>query len=82
MNAILKEEPPEIDIEQMKVSPGLERIVRHCLEKNPANRFQSAPRPGLCARRSFRKRNSVDAPPQPSKRLPKSEVGCGWDALE
>jgi serine/threonine protein kinase len=42
MNAILKEEPPEIDTAQMKVSPGLERIVRHCLEKNPANRFQSA----------------------------------------
>jgi Tol biopolymer transport system component len=42
MNAILKEDPPEIDIAQMKVSPGMERIVRHCLEKNPTNRFQSA----------------------------------------
>ena len=42
MNAILKEDPPEIDSAQMKVSPGMERIVRHCLEKNPANRFQSA----------------------------------------
>lgn len=42
MNAILKEDPPEIDIAKMKVSPGMERIVRHCLEKNPANRFQSA----------------------------------------
>lgn len=42
MNAILKEDPPEIDAAQMKVSPGMERIVRHCLEKNPANRFQSA----------------------------------------
>ncbi len=42
MNAILKDEPAEIDTAQMKVSPGLERIVRHCLEKNPADRFQSA----------------------------------------
>ncbi|MFZ3257784.1 MAG: protein kinase [Candidatus Acidiferrales bacterium] len=42
MNAILKDEPPEIDLLQMKVSPGLERVVRHCLEKSPANRFQSA----------------------------------------
>ena len=25
-----------------KVSPALERIVRHCLEKNPSERFQSA----------------------------------------
>jgi eukaryotic-like serine/threonine-protein kinase len=42
MNAILKDDPPEIDATQMKVSPGLERILRHCLEKSPANRFQSA----------------------------------------
>ncbi len=42
MNAILKSDPPEIDAEQTKISPGLERIVRHCLERNPADRFQSA----------------------------------------
>ncbi|HKF51003.1 MAG TPA: protein kinase, partial [Candidatus Acidoferrales bacterium] len=42
MNAILKEDPPEIDPAQIKASPALERIIRHCLEKNPANRFQSA----------------------------------------
>jgi len=42
MNAILKSDPPEIDVSQMKISPGLERIVRHCIEKSPANRFQSA----------------------------------------
>ena len=42
MNAILKDEPPEVDLEKSKVAPGLERILRHCLEKNPADRFQSA----------------------------------------
>ena len=42
MNAILKEDPPELDPLQLKVSPAMNRIVRHCLEKNPANRFQSA----------------------------------------
>jgi serine/threonine protein kinase len=42
MNAILKDEPPEIDISRLKVTPGMERIIRHCLEKNPADRFQSA----------------------------------------
>jgi eukaryotic-like serine/threonine-protein kinase len=42
MNAVLKEEPPDLDPAQLKVSPGMERIVRHCLEKVPANRFQSA----------------------------------------
>jgi len=42
MNAILNSDPPEIDSAGVKVSPGLDRIVRHCLEKNPADRFQSA----------------------------------------
>ena len=42
MNAILKEEPPDIDAEKLHVSPGLDRIVRHCLEKEAGHRFQSA----------------------------------------
>ncbi len=42
MNSVLKQDPAEIDTAQLKVSPGLERIIRHCLEKNPADRFQSA----------------------------------------
>ncbi|HVO79578.1 MAG TPA: protein kinase [Terriglobales bacterium] len=42
MNAILKEEPPELEEVTPNLSPGLDRVVRHCLEKNPAQRFQSA----------------------------------------
>jgi|HubBroStandDraft_5_1064220.scaffolds.fasta_scaffold05207_2 Tol biopolymer transport system component len=42
MSAILKEEPPELSETSRNVPPALERIVRHCLEKNPALRFQSA----------------------------------------
>ena len=42
MNAVLKSDAAEFDPEQVKVPPGLDRIVRHCLEKNPADRFQSA----------------------------------------
>ena len=42
MAAILKEEPRELSVENKSVSLGLERIVRHCLEKEPTNRFQSA----------------------------------------
>jgi Tol biopolymer transport system component len=42
MAAILKEEPPELSGEGKKIPPAVERIVRHCLEKNPAERFQSA----------------------------------------
>ncbi len=42
MNAILKEEPEELQEVLPNLSPGLDRVVRHCLEKNPAQRFQSA----------------------------------------
>jgi len=42
MTAILKEEPPELDDLAQAVSPGLERIIRRCLEKQPEQRFQSA----------------------------------------
>jgi Tol biopolymer transport system component len=42
MSAILKEDPPDLAETNRNVSPALERVVRHCLEKNPAERFQSA----------------------------------------
>src|SRR5208283_5949710 len=42
MSAILKEEPSELSETARNVPPALERMVRHCLEKNPAQRFQSA----------------------------------------
>ena len=42
MSAILKEEPPELAITNQSTPPGLERIVRHCLEKSPEQRFHSA----------------------------------------
>jgi len=42
MNAILKEEPEELQEVLPNITPGLDRVVRHCLEKNPAQRFQSA----------------------------------------
>jgi Tol biopolymer transport system component/predicted Ser/Thr protein kinase len=42
MAAILKEEPPDLSVTNQAIAPGLERIVRHCLEKNPEQRFHSA----------------------------------------
>ncbi|MCI0410431.1 MAG: protein kinase, partial [Acidobacteria bacterium] len=42
MNAILKEDPPEVSTSGTRLPPGLDRIVRHCMEKNPEERFQSA----------------------------------------
>jgi serine/threonine protein kinase/Tol biopolymer transport system component len=42
MSAILREEPVDLSATNRSVQPGLERIVRHCLEKNPEERFFSA----------------------------------------
>lgn len=42
LSAILKEDPPELNAINPRVSPALEGIVRHCLEKNPNERFQSS----------------------------------------
>src|SRR2546428_656976 len=42
LNAILKEEPPELTTTNRNIAPALERVVWHCLEKSPERRFQSA----------------------------------------
>jgi TolB-like protein/Flp pilus assembly protein TadD len=42
ISAILKEDPPDLSATNRQISPGLDRIVRHCLEKDPEQRFQSA----------------------------------------
>jgi eukaryotic-like serine/threonine-protein kinase len=41
MSAILKEDPPELPQSPGGISPALDRVVRRCLEKEPADRFQS-----------------------------------------
>src|SRR2546421_11510602 len=41
MNAILKEEPVELSEANRNIPAGLERVVSHCLEKKPDERFQS-----------------------------------------
>jgi hypothetical protein len=42
MASIARNDPPELSRLQPGVPPGLERVVDHCLEKNPEDRFQSA----------------------------------------
>ncbi|HEY7475190.1 MAG TPA: protein kinase [Vicinamibacterales bacterium] len=42
MTAVLKEDPPELTGARADISPALDRIIRHCLEKNPSERFQTA----------------------------------------
>ena len=42
MAAILRDEPPELSQSGRTILPALDRIVRHCLEKDRDNRLQSA----------------------------------------
>ena len=41
ISAILRQDPPPLP-SKLRILPALERIVRRCLEKSPAERFQSA----------------------------------------
>src|SRR5262249_50592067 len=40
--AILMQEPPELAQSGRNISPALDHVVRHCLEKDRENRFQTA----------------------------------------
>ncbi len=42
LTAILREEPAELSGSNRRVDPALDGLVRHCLEKSPEERFQSA----------------------------------------
>jgi Tol biopolymer transport system component len=42
MSAIIKEDPPDLSVTGQPISPGLDRIIRHCLEKSPERRLRSA----------------------------------------
>ena len=42
MAAVLSDDPPDLAASTVPPPPGLDRIVRRCLEKRPAMRFQSA----------------------------------------
>ena len=42
LSAVLKEDPPPLSESNRNVAPALERLVLHCLEKDPAARFHSA----------------------------------------
>jgi eukaryotic-like serine/threonine-protein kinase len=42
LSAILNEDPPPLSGTTAPVQPALDRLIQRCLEKNPAERFQSA----------------------------------------
>ena len=42
ITAVLREEPKEMLLVRQSIPEGYEHIVRHCLEKDPENRFQTS----------------------------------------
>jgi len=42
MSSILREDPRDLTSVNPNVTPGLDRVIRHCMEKSPDQRFQSA----------------------------------------
>jgi len=75
MNAVLSDDPPPLSAFDQKVPPALDAIVRHCMEKNPRDRFQSArdlsfQLQTLLPEFQKSRTDSVAALPSPAKELP------------
>jgi eukaryotic-like serine/threonine-protein kinase len=67
MAAILRDEAPEIAASDKDLPHELERVIRHCLEKNPAERFQSARDLGFALRDMLSGSSLVKSVSAPSK---------------
>jgi Tol biopolymer transport system component len=86
MSAILKEDPPELTSLDPKVPAGLARVVEHCLEKIPADRFQSARDlvfnlQTLSGATSGEARAAQDAGPIPSRSTKRERLAWGVAAV-
>jgi TolB-like protein/Flp pilus assembly protein TadD len=86
-HAILKEEPPRIDSAAPVPAP-LEQILRHCLEKAPERRFQSASDLAFALEQAIPAPASPSAAPspavlpqQPRRRIPVPALLGGGAAL-
>jgi serine/threonine-protein kinase len=71
MTAILREDPPQLGTAERPLPPTLDRIVRRCLEKEPARRFQSALDLAFAL-------NEVDSTTQPSGVAPARMSRVPW----
>ncbi len=70
MAAILRDEPPELAQSGIDSPHELDQLIRHCLAKNPAERFQSARDLALTLRAmSTSATRSTSIPARPTRRI-------------
>ena len=70
MTAILREDPPElVHCRDRRLPPALDRIVRHCLEKNPARALPDRARRRVRAGGILRHINQWSRQSPPRRRL-------------
>jgi serine/threonine protein kinase len=78
ITAILTKEPPDLSQTNKEIHPGLDRIVRHCLEKNPEERFESARDVAFDLRRCRpSRRPRARFPPRWPPRRPRRSAAAG-----
>ena len=74
MHAILRDEPPQLSSSGAQVSPAIEQVVAHCLEKNPAARFQSARDLVFALRNTAQTTSATASPMRAGARISRREM--------
>ena len=67
VSAILRDAPPELTVSSAQIPVELQRIVSHCLEKHPEQRFQSARDLAFGLRAVLNSASASSAPAEPAK---------------
>ncbi|HLZ39979.1 MAG TPA: protein kinase [Candidatus Sulfotelmatobacter sp.] len=73
MTAVLREEPSTAVLDQAAIPAGYQDVIRHCLEKEPENRFQSA-KDLVFALQTISGSSPVKVAPVPAKAAPKTSL--------
>jgi len=76
MTAVLREEPAGAHLDEAAIPAGYQDIIRHCLEKEPENRFQSA-KDLVFALQTLSGSGSVRVVPLP-KPVPRATSALPW----
>ena len=75
LHAILKEEPPPLPDRDGRIPTELGHVIRHCLEKDPDARFQSARDLAFVLEIAFRSAERRDSGARPERGLIASLLG-------